>query len=555
MKLWTPAIALILAGCGASQNPSSLDEAWDTRNDPIIMDTSRNYEKNFANLPRSANLSKQPWSGDYWASYRGGISYRWNASVAEIDRYRYDPKPYYNLSQNQLRQLSPAEKYDILRGRRDYPLTQSERRRTRVLQSIPGRPEYIPGYKIPTWEGLCHAWAPATYSFEEPQPVTMRSPEGIEVPFGSSDIKALITYFMHQKQSSARTQFLGRRCNESFENLSGEALKKAKESSACRDVNAGAFHVVISNQIGIADESFVVDVTRDAEVWNQAIEGYSVQVVERRPVEQGYRNMAQGTETIVRVKTTMAYTVEVPSRWAGDTIKGPGTFRPATYRVTYDYWLELDAWGDILGGKWNTETRPDFLWKQTIPDFGAEWSELRKLYQASINGGVTPPEPGPQPEPPTDDMKPGFQIKFTHNKCVDIIGGVARSGQAVVQRTCDGRATQRWNFVARGNGWSLIQSAANPELCLDLESSSMQPGSRIIAYRCTGTSNQLWQITRFTFPGTANPEFTAIKVGHGSNMCMAPHPSQYYLDRAQLGQYQCTGNSFDRIVTPFPYLN
>jgi hypothetical protein len=46
------------------------------------------------------------------------------------------------LSQQQLMELSPAEKLDILAGRYDYPTVKSERRRTSPYDEF--------------WEGLCH---------------------------------------------------------------------------------------------------------------------------------------------------------------------------------------------------------------------------------------------------------------------------------------------------------------------------------------------------------------------------------------------------------------
>ncbi|NBX17181.1 MAG: hypothetical protein EBR09_07440, partial [Proteobacteria bacterium] len=67
-------------------------------------------------------------------------------------------------------------------GRFDFPTVQSERRRTSPAAAA--------------WEGLCHGWAPASLEFNEPEPVTVTGENNIKIPFGSSDIKALLSWYM-----------------------------------------------------------------------------------------------------------------------------------------------------------------------------------------------------------------------------------------------------------------------------------------------------------------------------------------------------------------------
>ena len=53
------------------------------------------------------------------------------------------------------------------------------------------------GQKIPKWEGLCYSWV-STVNYKNPTtPVTVKSPQGQSITFYSSDIKALLTYFLH----------------------------------------------------------------------------------------------------------------------------------------------------------------------------------------------------------------------------------------------------------------------------------------------------------------------------------------------------------------------
>ena len=58
-------------------------------NQPDIF--NKNLTLNFHDLPTSASLST-PWSGDYWPTYKGGITYRWKRSCkfrSEEDRYAH----------------------------------------------------------------------------------------------------------------------------------------------------------------------------------------------------------------------------------------------------------------------------------------------------------------------------------------------------------------------------------------------------------------------------------------------------------------------------------
>src|SRR5690606_15230131 len=94
--------------------------------------------------------------------------------------------------------------------------------------------------------------------------------DGIQIPFGSSDIKALISYFyaFHIDQSVDQ---MGLRCF--FGSWMG-GYRGCNE-----DLNAGAFHIVISNKIGLQKEGFMADVERFREVWNQPVVAYKSKIL------------------------------------------------------------------------------------------------------------------------------------------------------------------------------------------------------------------------------------------------------------------------------------
>ena len=393
----------ILYGCGGQNQKNSADEKssgvatelspgsrndarWDGPNSPHLMDTyvgGQGYNYQFAELPTNGSLSNRPWSGGYWPTYEGGITNRWALGGASgAERYGYSLLTQSQIESEDLRYLSPAEKFDLLLGRYSFDYTRRERQRTQILRTVPGSSSYDPGYSIPRWEGLCHAWAPATLAFEEPKPITVRTGNGLIIPFGSSDIKALLTYFLHERDAS--TRFLAKRCNVDLDDLNaryrrGEISRSyyMSQRSACADTNAGAFHIVLANQVGLLNEGFIADVDREAEVWNQAVHRYTSRVVDTR--EGASSGAAPGTVKEVRVKTRMYYTQEIQYSWEQPT------WQPNYYK-DYDYWLELSATGEILGGEWASENadRPDFLWKQSTPAFTGDYAMLKRLYDLSI---------------------------------------------------------------------------------------------------------------------------------------------------------------------------
>ena len=380
MKKMSSLFFLIFLGHFAWGTKAFPMDAWDSENSPANF--SSHYEKNFSKLPLRGELSSMPWSGDYWPTYKGGITYRWSSKLDEgSERWTYPITGEFDISR-----LSPAEKYDLFLGDLDFSLTRYERMRTGVMKTLPGSSLYDDSFEIPKWEGLCHAWAPATYLYKNPSPVVMTGKLGHKIPFGSSDIKALLVYFLHLEGENLKTKFLGSRCNLDFkklkerlenDSLSIESFKEKINSRNCRDTNAGAFHVSLTNEVALRNASFVVDITRDQEVWNQPVVGYRSKVLKRSEFPQ--EGAAPGTVEEILVKTTMSYIEEVEQTWEKER-------RPDSVKVlTYFYWLELDAEGKIVGGSWRSPERPDFIWKIRKPKFVGFFKDLEKIYKKSIS--------------------------------------------------------------------------------------------------------------------------------------------------------------------------
>ena len=366
MKLSLLALFAILPvyGCGRNQTSdstktSSLKEAWNEENNPALL--KNKYEIRFEKLPLSAELSRKPWTDTYWPSYLGGLANRWNAPE-ESDAFKYKPETrkdvLAHMPKDQLKQLSPAEKYDLYVGRLDYPLVREERSRTSPTAE--------------KWAGLCHGWAPAALAYDEPHAVSARGDLGIEIPFGSSDVKALLIL---SQQTSRKGKTVGERCEY---DLSTNSTHSA--DPACRDTNPGSFHIIIANQIGLLKEGFVADIDRDIQVWNQPIYGFHSVVSSVSSTV--YPHAAAGTVKIATVQTEMMYIGELAATWDA---KPFDKFPQQGRKLELQYSLELNDRGEIIGGEWISDARPDFIWTQPRTPFTGYFAKLATLYKLATS--------------------------------------------------------------------------------------------------------------------------------------------------------------------------
>lgn len=312
---------------------------------------------------------------------------------AQHKKYFYDIKRPTSLAevramtQAQRDILSPAEKYDIyvaLKTGTDLSL----RLTNNVLNAAGPYRAY--------WEGICHGWSSASIEFNEPD-VQSYSANGITINFGSSDFKGLLSYYhaaITKNPAANRkvvTGRVGQRCKTEFPAETwfikdGKEFYKWIENGKivvkpvpedCVDTNAGAFHIVIANQIAYKKQGFVAEAVRDKEVWNQPVFAYETEVVSETTNVDPYATPK--TKKQVRVKTRMHYgndggrmfwEQEDPEEefyaWWNPT-NGTSNYREA--HKDFEYILDLDKRGNIIGGRWLSYERPDFLWLKKSKGF------------------------------------------------------------------------------------------------------------------------------------------------------------------------------------------
>lgn len=333
---------------------------------------TRNLERAHLEAGHANVVSFTPWSGDYWATFKGGIAARYadsefpeQANIDEIHQFMTDQK-YAPLTPDEIDRLSPSEKYDLLVGDFEKTLTES------VLQDA--QRQYRSHGRIEEWWGICHGWAPAALMVPRPRRFVQIHLPNLEIPltFFPHDLKALASHFW--AHTPYRQLYIGGRCDA----MNPERDQNGRViSEECFDINPGSWHLSILNQVGVKKQSFIMDATFDYEVWNQPVTAYNYIFFNPQsrqqtqslaeamiPIEQfsndpysGYRS--KHARSIVGVAMSVNYVKETTASQAGFDSESDDNI----VTVEYYYDLELDSEGNVIGGEWYQQAHPDFLWR------------------------------------------------------------------------------------------------------------------------------------------------------------------------------------------------
>lgn len=309
--------------------------------DPIIKPASfellyQDDGRNFTDLPMRGDARDQKhfWSDDFWPLNKGNINRRWNAPVRVGFNHRSPTRDeLLTLPQEKIAQLAPSEKFDLLMGAYDYPL------RKEVNQIAANQ-------NAEMWEGMINGWAVASLLHVEPQPKTLKNPDGIDIPFGSEDIKGLLGYYYSYHEAPVADAMVGKPCQ-----LRG----------CIEDVTPASFHLALANMIGKKKLGFLMDIDRSRDVWNHPVVAYETEYRGNAELHDG---ATPGTYSIVRLKTTVTYIDEALNQTWAPLL---GTQDQLETKQLYQYWLHLDVDGNIIGGEWKSNERPDYLWTVKTP--------------------------------------------------------------------------------------------------------------------------------------------------------------------------------------------
>lgn len=355
------------------------------------------YLKNLLEMERrsllKAVLKEAPWSDSFWPMAKGMIARRWREGTFPNSRNWIDNYAHYLSVPGWLispANLSPAEKYDLLMGDPSRSLTEA--------MWAAGKYHYDRKGHVPGWTGLCHGWAPASFMTPNPQrEVTVQTPSGQPVTFYPSDLKALAALAWGSTPPTYKV--LGSRCqvNDPEEDHVGRV-----KDEGCFDVNPGAWHIAIVNQMGVDGRSLVFDATFDLQVWNYPVYAYQYHYFNPQALTTSetmagalvsipdYRidkfKSHRSSQARYVVGVAMDVTYAIPTQ---PSSKPVATSRYHTVKYVYD--LELDQHGQILGGEWYSNFHPDFIWN--LPKDGQTRSDGEKGLVATWDGvGPVPVE-------------------------------------------------------------------------------------------------------------------------------------------------------------------
>ena len=142
-------------------------------------------------------------------------------------------------------------------------------------------------------------------------------------------------------------------------------------------MNAGAFHLILTNKLGLKGESYVTDIERRAEVWNHLAYSYKSIVTYDNLRPRGFST--RGTVKMMRVVTTVDYTYVLKKNSWEPVLGTPD--QKLTSR-TYEYYLDINAAGTVIGGEWISKQRPDFMWESSATtEFTGILARLGELLQ------------------------------------------------------------------------------------------------------------------------------------------------------------------------------
>lgn len=369
----------LMTGCQSSPAPSETAAeptrmavgalAWTTPDDPAIFSDAFNYKLD--ELPQSGAAATVPWTGSYWPTFMDSINHPWEGEGTDAPTTKYAAAFGRTDLEDRVSGAygieSVEQKDDESKGK---ACTQNDECDADTGETCAKRVGESAGRCIPKWFGLCHAWAPAAIMVAEPKESVVHN----GVTFKVNDLKALATL---SYTAGLAVTFVSLRCD-----LNGKDEDFAKddygspEDETCKDTNAGTFHVVVANLLGIQKQSFVEDRTYDSEVWNQPVRSYEVLLNQEMTAAQA--NAALGAEALGEtygfnddavawryISMKLSYITESPVSLDGNLGSKIDDY---TIEEPYTYVLELDSDGEIIGGEWAGESKtnhPDFLWYGT----------------------------------------------------------------------------------------------------------------------------------------------------------------------------------------------
>lgn len=418
-------ILLFLIFCVRS-DAFEMDRIITPGDDPKIFDSTHLLERNLnildATTLRRQDLNLIPWADGSWRLRSGLIAGRyadpvfsqitdWSESFNYIEAHSIqnilneaDPKTRAEL----IDQLSPAEKYDLLVGDDEFTLTAAQWRI--------GKTRYQ-NYTLENWMGICEGSAAASSIYPEPKKtIELMSSRGDLIRFHILDIKALGSLLW--SAYNVTIPISGGRC------LGGNPQKDYNGvimDDDCFNSNPATWHIALLNFVGQRKQTFFINRSLNRrEVWNAPVIGYQINYfnIVSGTVQQDLSSARMPMSLLPTDKYTpyrSSQTAEIigvdvtVKLAAGLTSRRDETESAYPILLNYQYDLELDANGKLIGGEWRHDTHPSFIWAIT-QDIQPQSLGDHQLKDQAWNGGVVP-----------ENWMTAIRLSSSHNQPLELI--------------------------------------------------------------------------------------------------------------------------------------
>ncbi len=366
---------------------------------------NKDYERNFAALPTSGEVTpaKVPYVGSWFPQTQGGTNVR-------------------------IRGASPLEKYDAVFNTGSSAKAAGWEIKNHTVSSTDSSAG---------WAGHCNGYSAASTRHSEPQKEVTRG----STIFYPEDIKALLA----EVHMGAKFYFLGgNRCGliENAPLMPPGSRQDPLTMGDCDDVNPATFHISVANWIGIQKYPLVVDIHGKEQVWNYPHWKYSVQ---SRPVPTATEanSLIMGPNSGSTYKfnpaaksfQSVALTMTHTDAFSAEIMTAKVDAAKRYKMVTYNYILELNDAGNIIGGEWLSTSQinhPDFVWValEPMPGDGSSFSSNPNLVPAEVIKLWTESIGADPQNPPLAIMEPTVATQWGKFSKFDVLVNGASSGAA-----------------------------------------------------------------------------------------------------------------------------
>lgn len=399
----TLTFTLLITGCEKEENldegkpetneATGKEDAWNWENDPNRFHVELIYK--VAELPQSGSAQRMPWSETWWPMREDGFNHRWQGSDKLSPLEKYDrafngwelPEGFMDLrpfsypgadyDEEYYEKLGPAAKWESRNGG-------NYMARNGIDDDGDGKIDESDDWDgLGSWWGKCHMWS--AVSILAPEPKHAVEYNGVRFEYSDLTALAMIGYY-----NRSRAYMLGGRCNSKEVEFDEHGRPKEEE---CRDTNAGAFHVTVTNMLGRHRRAFVMDKAWGMEVWNHPVTDYRIDHLEEVSLDKALEllNITDSTEYPYNPDARIFYEVRLTLGYATDGVSPSTTpHGNVRYSTSYHYLLECDEEGNIIGGEWLDRDHPDFFWLPVMTNWTmrgnpyVKFANVKMLIEMSI---------------------------------------------------------------------------------------------------------------------------------------------------------------------------